>query len=252
MENNNQLIDTLSKIRKRSIVPDSGFSVACVIKDESGDFYTGANIEFIDRTLGICAEGAAISKMLSEHGPRQIKKVYLMGGSNGSEDTEDLLVPCGICLQRLSELACPEAIVEVLDPKIHKKTKFYLKELLPHANTLRDYFPQHTNYQNQITFDNIPRALQLLLEWNYSPDSKKKEAVILKTEKNHFFCGVYFSTCCYKADIHALNMAVYNFLLSDFKHERITNLFYTSNDPYFHIHPEFSILLHGAIIKGDK
>ena len=80
MNDRQHITDILNNYRKKSIVPDSNFSVACVIEDNNHNLYPGANIEFIDRTIGICAEGAAISKMLSERGYQVIQNIWLMGG----------------------------------------------------------------------------------------------------------------------------------------------------------------------------
>ncbi len=43
-------------------------------------------------------------------------------------------------------------------------------------------------------------------------------------------------------------MAIYNFLLSEYKNENIIEVFYTSNKEELHIHHEFQRIIKDAII----
>ena len=252
MKREREIIELLRKYREKSIVPDSKYAVACVIEDVNRNIYPGANIEFNDRNLGICAEGAALSDMLTECGAQPIQNVWLTGGSIDAEDEnpDELLVPCGICLQRFAELSSENMKINVVSPINEQVTSFSLQELLPHSNTFGDYidlspFFLHTDSIS----DDVPSVLRNLMHKSFVPDEKKNEAVILQTENNRFFYGVYFASCCYKADIHALNMAVYNFLLSDCSRERISHIYYATKNSVFYIHPEFSALLKDAVIS---
>lgn len=245
------ITDILNNYRKKSIVPDSNFSVACVIEDNNHNLYPGANIEFIDRTLGICAEGAAISKMLSERGYQVIQNIWLMGGDAqpAADMPEDLLFPCGVCLQRLGELAAQDAKVNIISPVDNHITDFNLNDLLPHINKFADYFDlKPYNVSGELDFNNIPSALKMLRARSFIPDHKKNESIILQTQANHFCYGVYFATCCYKADIAAINMAMYNYLLSEYSAETISHVYYSAENSLLQIHPEFSKLLKDAVL----
>lgn len=186
--------------------------------------------------------------MLSENGYKQISEVWLTGGCG--EDENSPLYPCGICLQRIAELGNDNTIIYSVSSSTKKVIKFHLKELLPYSNTFKDDIPlSETKIDFSTTSNDMYVILQILLKRNFAPDNKKKEAVILKTDKNHLIFGGYFSSCCYKADIHAINMAIYNFLLSEYKNENITDLFYyTSDQKGLFIHPEFQKIIKDAII----
>ena len=255
MNHRQHITDILNAYRKKSIVPDSNFSVACVIEDTNRNLYPGANIEFIDRTLGICAEGAAICKMLAERGYQVIQNIWLMGGDAqpAADMPEDMLFPCGICLQRLGELAAKDAKVKIISPIDNHVTVFNLSDLLPHINKFTDYFDfKPYDLCDELDFNDIPSALQMLKARSFIPDRKKNEAVILQTQGNHFCYGVYFATCCYKADIPAINMAMYNYLLSDYAAEKISRVYYAAENSLLQIHPEFSKLLKDAVLTEIK
>ena len=83
---------------------------------------------------------------------------------------------------------------------------------------------------------------------SFIPDHKKNESIILQTQANHFCYGVYFATCCYKADITAINMAMYNYLLSEYSAETISHVYYSAENSLLQIHPEFSKLLKDAVL----
>src|SRR5262249_28649611 len=90
-----------------------------------GRVFTGCNVENISYPAGICAERTAIVKMVSE-GHQAIAQLALV--------TQDGGLPCGICLQVLTEFAPdPAALqVHVADANGYRYTKS-LAELLPYA-----------------------------------------------------------------------------------------------------------------------
>jgi adenylate cyclase class 2 len=111
----------------RAYAPYSHFNVGVALRDEAGALHAGANVENGSYPQGACAETAAIGALVTAGG-RAIREVVIMA------DTE-LVVPCGGCCQRLSELAGPETPVHLAGPEGVRRT-VTLAELLPLAFAL--------------------------------------------------------------------------------------------------------------------
>lgn len=76
--------------------PYSGYRVGAVAYTESGDAYTGCNIENASYGLTVCAERVAIWKAISE-GAEQIVAIVI------AVDDAEMPRPCGACLQVMAE-----------------------------------------------------------------------------------------------------------------------------------------------------
>lgn len=100
----------------------SGFSVGAALLTTEGKIYTGCNVENISYSLTICAERTALFKAVSE-GDRQFSAIAVAGSSDG--DFSRPCIPCGACLQVLSEF-CGDDFVIVLADGVH-----LLSEYLP-------------------------------------------------------------------------------------------------------------------------
>ena len=110
------------KARENSYSPYSKFKVGAAILTESGNIYSGCNVENCSFGATICAERTAILKAVSEEGKIVIRKIIVV--------TEPQAVPCGLCLQVIAEFASPECVVLLADTEnIHKKMPF--SEFLP-------------------------------------------------------------------------------------------------------------------------
>lgn len=95
-----------------------GASVLC--KDQ---VFSGCNIENASYGATVCAERVAIWKAVSELGPDvKIDKLCLVT-KNGD-------VPCGLCLQVMSEFMSPETEIFLCSATEVKTTKKF-KELMP-------------------------------------------------------------------------------------------------------------------------
>ncbi len=111
--------DAMSKARATY----SDFPVGAAILTESGDIYSGANIEVVSYPEGWCAETTALSH-------------YVMAGGGDITDIcviaekKDLCTPCGGCRQRLAEFAPASA-------KLHLCTMNGIAE----SHTVGDIFP---------------------------------------------------------------------------------------------------------------
>ena len=102
-----------------------GQSAAVLCAD--GSVYTGANIENASYGLTVCAERVAIFKAVSE-GKRSFSAIAVCCGADKPENA----VPCGACLQVMSEFFESDAtIIACLPDRRYKE--YGLSELFPHG-----------------------------------------------------------------------------------------------------------------------
>lgn len=113
---------------KKAYSPYSKACVGSAVLTQSGQVFTGANIENASYGGTVCAERVAIFKAVFE-GEKQLKKVYVY--------TEAGWPPCGFCRQVISEFAHPELKIVIgnKDQTIHE---IAFKELMPLSFT-----PEH-------------------------------------------------------------------------------------------------------------
>jgi homotetrameric cytidine deaminase len=119
-----RLVDLARGAMARAYAPYSHFQVGVALRDEVGALHAGANVENSSYPQGTCAEASAIGALVAAGG-RRIREAVVMA------DTE-LIVPCGGCRQRLSELAGPETPIHLAGPEGIRRT-VTLGELLPLA-----------------------------------------------------------------------------------------------------------------------
>ena len=92
------MIAVARSARDRAYAPYSNFKVGAAVLGESGEVYTGCNVENASYGLTVCAERVAIQKAVSQ-GERRITAVAIVAGEN------DIGRPCGACLQVIKEFA---------------------------------------------------------------------------------------------------------------------------------------------------
>ncbi len=90
------LIDKAVEAARDAYAPYSGLKVGAALETEDGSVYTGANVENASYGLSICAERVAVFKAVTD-GKTRFKRMAVATDS-GAE-----IVPCGACLQVLSE-----------------------------------------------------------------------------------------------------------------------------------------------------
>lgn len=90
----------------RAYAPYSGFAVGAVVVGPSGRSHHGVNVENASYPAGICAERGALAAMVV-FGERRLRFVAVAAASG-----RDCL-PCGLCLQALSEFGDPEIVARV-------------------------------------------------------------------------------------------------------------------------------------------
>ena len=86
--------------------PYSCLQVGAVAVGERGEAFVGVNVENSSYPVGMCAERVALGALVVS-GQRWIASIAVAAG-----DGRDLL-PCGDCLQALSEFGAPDVIAMV-------------------------------------------------------------------------------------------------------------------------------------------
>ena len=119
--------DKLAKLAKeageKAYAPYSNFRVGAALITDSGNIYTGSNIENAAYPATACGEDVAVFKAISE-GESKIDTIAV-ACIDAKSDTA--LFPCGVSRQRLSEFNTDSVIV--VDKKGYKKYSF--SEILP-------------------------------------------------------------------------------------------------------------------------
>ncbi|MDE5945864.1 MAG: cytidine deaminase [Oscillospiraceae bacterium] len=119
MDKYKKLYDMAVEASLKSYSPYSNFSVGSAILTSDGEIFTGANIENMSFSLTVCAERTTIFKAVSE-GKKDFEAIAIYGKENPC-------IPCGACLQVMSEF-CDDDFKIILSDGMHT-----LKELFPNA-----------------------------------------------------------------------------------------------------------------------
>lgn len=101
-----ELISRALEARKNAYAPYSDFRVGAALLSDSGEIYTGCNIENSAYTPTNCAERTAFFKAVSE-GVCSFRAICIAGGP-GEREPEEPCPPCGVCRQVMLEFCGPE------------------------------------------------------------------------------------------------------------------------------------------------
>jgi cytidine deaminase len=93
-------------VAENAYAPYSGFGVGAVVVGPSGRSHHGVNVENASYPAGLCAERAALAAMVAL-GERTLR--YVAVAAAGGQDC----LPCGLCLQALSEFGDPAIVARV-------------------------------------------------------------------------------------------------------------------------------------------
>jgi cytidine deaminase len=124
---NKKLMQEAEKAKENAYVPYSNFAVGAALITESGDIYTGCNVESASYGATNCAERTAIFKAVSD-GHRKIKKIAIVSDL-------DETYPCGICRQVIAEFSDD---VEIIIGNAGSYKILTLDDLFPHSFTKKD------------------------------------------------------------------------------------------------------------------
>jgi len=121
--NYSELLQIAIKVKTNSYSPYSKFRVGAALLSESGNIYTGVNVENSSFGLTNCAERTAVFNAVSE-GERKFKTIVI------ASDAEDFIPPCGACRQVLMEV-CGKDLDVVMSNSDNEIRILKLEELLP-------------------------------------------------------------------------------------------------------------------------
>ena len=119
-----RLIATAKEAAAAAWCPYSRFAVGAALLTESGNVFSGCNVENASSGLTVCAERNAVFQAVAA-GERRFERLVIY------TPTPEPTAPCGACRQVLFEFAPTLPIVSVCDGERRLVTS--LAELLPNA-----------------------------------------------------------------------------------------------------------------------
>ncbi len=120
-----ELLVKAKAVSQNAYAPYSKFKVGAAVLSENNQIYVGCNVENLSYPNGTCAEAGAIAAMIAG-GDKKISKILVFA------DTQELITPCGACLQRIKEFSDIETQVLLANVQgVQKILK--IAELLPFA-----------------------------------------------------------------------------------------------------------------------
>jgi cytidine deaminase len=118
------LIRRAKKVSQSAYCPYSNFRVGAVVLSETGEVFTGCNVENASYGLTICAERSAVFQMVAaSHQRISLVVIYT--------PTSVPTAPCGACRQVLNEFGPKARVVSVCDGMDRIETT--VEQLLPGA-----------------------------------------------------------------------------------------------------------------------
>lgn len=104
-----QAMNLAESAAEKAYAPYSGFRVGTTVVTESGESYSGCNVENASYGLSICAERGAVTAMvMGDAGDaRSTRIIYVAVVSPDASPA----FPCGACRQVLHEFGCREVYV---------------------------------------------------------------------------------------------------------------------------------------------
>lgn len=110
-EQDESLLSAARDAAKKAYAPYSHFRVGAAVR-VGGDIFTGCNIENASYGLTVCAERNAIFRAIGS-GVRAIEAIALACVDAPADASPGLLMPCGACLQVMTEFATADLPVMI-------------------------------------------------------------------------------------------------------------------------------------------
>ena len=126
-----ELIDSALSARENAYAPYSNFKVGSAVQMESGEIFSGCNIENASYGATNCAERTAIFSAVAM-GNRKITALAVVGDLTG------FTYPCGICRQVMAEFARDKDIPIIIVKSREEYIVKTMEEILPGAFTILD------------------------------------------------------------------------------------------------------------------
>lgn len=123
------MIDKAVSVLKNSHSPYSHFAVASCISTDTGEIFTGVNVENVAFSLTLCAETSALASMVTA-GFTRIDSIVILSSN------EALCSPCGACRQRIAEFSTKDTRIYLCN-KTNILHTCSIDELLPMAFTFK-------------------------------------------------------------------------------------------------------------------
>ena len=124
------LIEKAIEKLPNSYAPYSHYNVAAAALFDSGEIYTGVNVESASFGMTLCAERNAIFHAVTE-GERKLLAVAIVGGING--ERSEYCVPCGACRQVMRDFGDKDTMIVLSARTPDDYLENTLDELLPNS-----------------------------------------------------------------------------------------------------------------------
>ena len=122
-----ELLEKAKKACENSYSPYSKFPVGACVLYQSGETYTGTNIENSSYGLALCAERCAISNAISKGEKTKIVAIAVYS------PTQKPCTPCGACRQWIQEFKESDDTKIISDDENSELKIWTIDELLPHT-----------------------------------------------------------------------------------------------------------------------
>ena len=124
------LIEKAIEKLPNSYAPYSRYNVAAAALFDSGEIYTGVNVESASLGMTLCAERNAIFHAVAE-GERRLIAVAIVGGPDGERN--EYCVPCGACRQVMRDFGDKETMLVISAKTPEDYMEKTLEEMLPYS-----------------------------------------------------------------------------------------------------------------------
>jgi len=123
-----ELIRRAIGAQKYSFAPYSRYNVGAAALFDSGEIYTGVNVESASFSGTLCAERNAIFHAVAE-GERRLIAIAIVGGTDFAR--EEYCVPCGACRQVMRDFADKDNMIILSAKEPDDYLEHTLDEMLP-------------------------------------------------------------------------------------------------------------------------
>ena len=130
--NNEELIQLAIEARENAYAPYSHWKVGAALLTADGKVYKGCNIENSAFTGTSCAERTAFFSAIAK-GEMNFSKIAVVGGDE-TQGIVDIVTPCGVCRQVMSEFCDPDKFKIICAKSIDDYVEYTLRDLIPNVN----------------------------------------------------------------------------------------------------------------------